>query len=71
MNGTAIIVNGKIVAWFANHDELSAEWCIAAHAGEWLAWPAEAPVLDGVSDEDMARAGEKVEAMKALLMRRE
>ncbi|MCB1714256.1 MAG: hypothetical protein KDK05_03880 [Candidatus Competibacteraceae bacterium] len=66
MTGTAIIVNGEIVAWFADHDELSAEWCSVAYGGEWLAWPADAPVLDGVSDEDMARVGEKAEAMKAL-----
>lgn len=64
MTGTAIIVNGEIVAWFANPDELSVKWCTAAYGGEWLAWPADAPVLDGVSDEDMRRAGEKVEAMK-------
>lgn len=66
MTGTAIIVDGKIVAWFANPDELSAEWCTAAYAGEWLAWPADAPVLDGVSDEDMRRVGKKAEATKAL-----
>ena len=45
MTGHAIIVNGEPVAWFANHDELSAEWCAAAYRGEWVAWPADAPVL--------------------------
>lgn len=43
--GTAVIVGGSIVAWFANFDEYAQEWCRNNHFGEWLAWRALPPTI--------------------------
>jgi hypothetical protein len=42
-NGTAVLVNGEIVAWFANFDESAEDWCRDNHFGNWLTWRATPP----------------------------
>ena len=43
--GTAVIVRGKIVAWFATFTEEARDWCTENHFCEWLTWRAKAPEM--------------------------
>lgn len=43
--GLAVIVDGAIVAWFADPDECMEEWCTENYFGRWLTFFAKRPVL--------------------------
>lgn len=43
--GTAIIVDGKTVAWFAEFTPSADNWCKENHFGRWLGWRAKTPEI--------------------------
>lgn len=43
--GTAVIIGGKIIAWFSDFTEEAREWCTQNHFGEWLTWRAKPPEI--------------------------
>lgn len=43
--GAAVIVDGKMVAWFAEFNEAAEEWCTENHFGRWLVWRATTPEI--------------------------
>jgi len=43
--GSAVLVCGYIVAWFADFDQAAQEWCTENHFGEWLVVRAKCPRL--------------------------
>lgn len=53
--GVAILVNHAIVAWFPEWTEEVEQWCRENHFGAWLAYPAHAPVLRTLTDEESLR----------------
>lgn len=60
--GAAILVDGVVVAWFADFTEEAREWCTENHFGRWLAWRAKAPEIVPLThaeyDEAMRKAKE-------------
>lgn len=80
--GTAVIVGGVVVAWFADFTQEASEWCTENHFGQWLVWRAKAPEIvpltEAEYDEAMRKAAEfatlfedKPEAPNVLADRRE
>lgn len=63
MLGAAVIVDGVVVAWFADFTETSREWCTENHFGKWLTWrakpPEMVPLTEAEYDEAM-RAGREL-----------
>lgn len=45
VKGSAVLVHGSVVAWFANFDQAAQEWCTENHFGEWLVVGAKRPKL--------------------------
>lgn len=60
INGTAVLVNGEIVAWIANFDESAADWCRDNHFGNWLTWRANPPELIPLTAEEQKQVDAKV-----------
>ena len=63
--GTAVIVNGSVVAWFREFDESAHDWCTRNFFGEWLTWDAHKPEVIPLSKAQMAkirRAAKKLAA---------
>lgn len=56
--GTAVLVNGQVVAWFARFDESAVEWCRDNYFGQWLTWRAKPPETIPLTE------GEELEAQK-------
>lgn len=50
--GTAIMVDGQVVAWFAQFTEEAREWCTENYFGKWLAWQAESPAIVPLTTEE-------------------
>ena len=59
--GTAVLVGGEVVAWFAVFDETAAEWCTENHFGQWLTWRATAPKTIPLTEAEYAAAEAKAE----------
>jgi hypothetical protein len=64
--GAAVIVGGKVVAWFAEFDEAAQEWCTENHFGQWLIWRATPPVIVPLTDEEHAEVMRKAEELATL-----
>lgn len=53
--GSAVIVNGKVVAWFADWNEANNDWCTENHFGEWLTWRAKPPEMVPLTEKELAQ----------------
>jgi len=51
-HGISVLVDGKIVAWFAEWDEETRDWCSKHYFGKWLTWKATIPKLIPLSKEE-------------------
>ena len=58
--GTAVLVGGQIVAWFADFNEESADWCRDNYFGQWLTWRATYPETVPLTDEEEREVQKKV-----------
>ena len=60
--GSAVIVRGVVVAWFADFTDEAREWCTENHFGEWLTWRAKppeiVPLTEAEYDEAMRKGAE-------------
>lgn len=54
--GVAVMVDGKVVAWFADWDESASEWCTENHFGRWLTWRAITPEIIPASQNEIENA---------------
>lgn len=61
--GAAVIVDGVVVAWFADFTEEAREWCTENHFGRWLVWRAKAPEIVPLTE---AEYGEAMRTAKEL-----
>lgn len=68
--GIAILVNGRIVAWFAEFDESAREWCTANHFGEWLGWRASAPGIIPLTEAEDTEIRRQAAALHKLFQER-
>jgi hypothetical protein len=59
--GTAIIVDGKTVAWFAEWTPQARDWCHSNHAGRWVGWKAKTPEIIALSQLEYDRIRHDVE----------
>lgn len=66
--GSAVIVGGQVVAWFAEFTEDAHDWCTRNYFGQWLTWRAMAPEVVPLStaeyDEAMRRGAELATRLK-------
>lgn len=51
--GTAVIVDGAIVAWFAEWDEAAREWCTENFFGLWLTFRAKRPEIIPLTEDEL------------------
>jgi hypothetical protein len=64
--GSAVIVRGVAVAWFAEFDESAEDWCRENHFGEWLAWRAKRPEIVPLTEaeyDEVMRGGEELASL--------
>lgn len=54
--GVAVMVDGKVVAWFADWDETASEWCTENHFGRWLTWRAITPEIIPATQNEIENA---------------
>jgi hypothetical protein len=54
--GTCVLVDGVIVAWFADFSEEAEQWCTENYFGRWLAWRAKPPEMIPITPEELATA---------------
>ena len=54
MNPCAVLVEGNVVAWFADFDEAAEEWCRENYFGRWVTWEAKPPELIQLTPEEYA-----------------
>ena len=64
--GTAVIVDGKVVAWFAEFDDEAADWCSYNHFGKWIAWRATAPEIVPLTEVEYDRIMEQAKELSKL-----
>jgi len=68
--GAAVIVNGQVVAWFADFTEEAQDWCTENHFGQWLTWRAKppeiVPLTEAEYDEVMRKAAEMATLFEAM-----
>lgn len=43
--GTAVVVNGEVVAWFRSFTEEAREWCAQEYFGQWYGFDSYLPEL--------------------------
>ena len=55
--GAGVLVDGVMVAWFADFTEEAREWCTENHYGRWLVWRATRPEIVPISPEDLEKVG--------------
>lgn len=65
-DGTAVIVDGKVVAWFSVFDDAAVDWCRDAHFGRWLTWRARCPAITPITPEQLENAQQWARKMAAL-----
>jgi hypothetical protein len=63
--GSAVIVNGKLVAWFADFDAEAEDFCSGMWFGQWVTWRAEPPKLVPLTEEEHARVQAEAAALMA------
>lgn len=61
--GTVVIVDGKLVAWFADFNEEAREWCTENFFGRWLGWKAKEPEQIPLTIEDLGRIEKDADEM--------
>ena len=71
-DGFGVIVDGVIVAWFANSNSKEAiedaiEWCRYHHFGKWLTWNAKSPELIPLTEQEKLKAEAFVKEMQDFL----
>ena len=54
--GAAVIVNGQVVAWFADFTEEARYWCMENHFGQWLTWRAKPPEIVPLTEAEYDKA---------------
>ena len=64
--GAAVLVDGKVVAWFAEFDEAAEEWCTENHFGRWLTWRAKSPEIVPATPDEIANAQQRADDLAAL-----
>jgi hypothetical protein len=67
LGGAAILVDGKVVAWFADFDEAARDWCSFNHFGKWLVWAATTPEIIPLTPEEQADCDRRADEMLAKL----
>ncbi len=67
--GTVIIVNGEIIAWFADFNDSALEWCRDNYFGEWLAIPGIKPKIKPLSKEEIEQTEKSVDEFLSFLYR--
>lgn len=58
--GTAVLVGGQLVAWFADFNEEAADWCRDNYFGQWLTWRATYPEPIPLTKDEEAEVQKKV-----------
>ena len=53
--GTAVVVDGALVAWFAEPDEHAEDFCRTNWYGRWLAWRSIPPQLIPLTPDEQAK----------------
>jgi hypothetical protein len=53
--GVAVLVDGAVVAWFAEMDEYAEDFCRENWFGRWLTWRAKRPEIVPLTPEEQAR----------------
>ena len=64
--GVAILVDGEIVAWFAELTDEVQEWCTENYFGRWLAWRAETPKVIPLTEDEEKDIARKVEEWSSI-----
>jgi hypothetical protein len=65
--GIVVIVNGEIVAWFANFNISAQEWCRDNYYGQWLAIPGIKPKISPLTEEEVVRAEKAADEFLSLI----
>ena len=65
--GVAILVDGAVVAWFAELDEHAGNFCQEAWFGRWLTWRATPPQLIPLTPTEYAEAQRRGKELHAKL----
>lgn len=58
--GTAVIVGGQVVAWFAEFNEEATDWCRDNYFGQWLTWRAKFPETIPLTEEEELEVQKRV-----------
>lgn len=64
--GAAIIVDGVVVAWFADFTEEARDWCTENYFGRWLVWRAKAPETVPLTEAEYSKAMHEAQEFAAL-----
>jgi hypothetical protein len=57
--GTAVLVDGDIVAWFSEFTEEARDWCSENYFGRWLTWRSKPPEIVPLTHEELKQAEAK------------
>lgn len=63
--GVAVLVDGAVVAWFAELDEYAEDFCRANWFGRWLTWRATRPEIVPLTPEEQAKCEAAAEELAA------
>ncbi len=66
LDGFAVRVGGRIVAWFADPED-AGDWATDTHFGQWLMHPCRLPDAPPFTPEQIAAARLKAESLMSLL----
>ncbi len=64
--GVAVLIDGVVVAWFANFTEEARQWCTENHFGRWLVWRAKTPEIIPLTDDEYEEAVRKAAELSTL-----
>lgn len=65
--GVAVLVDGAVVAWFAEMDEGAEDYCRERLFGRWLTWRAKQPEIVPLTPEELARCETAARKIAAIL----
>lgn len=57
--GAAVLVDGKVIAWFVDFNGTAEEWCTENHFGRWLAWRATPPEIVPLTPDEYEAAQQR------------
>jgi hypothetical protein len=63
--GVAVLVDGRVVAWFENFDKSAEQWCTDNHFGRWLAWKSHAPSIAHLTKDENDMISKRASDMAA------